>query len=97
MKFTLTALITIKEKEKYTKKKIVAFVNLRNRHYKINQPINLKIDFEKALFLTASCIVYSNKFTNLPLGRFKLLDIAFRGVKVDRFEVGFGTSGPYKS
>ena len=41
------------------------------------------------LKFTGNCIIFSNKFTNLPIGRFQVNDISFRGAKLERFEVGF--------
>jgi hypothetical protein len=66
-----------------------ANVNLRGNHYKNNQEFSLNIEFDKMLTLTSNCIIFSNKFTNRPVGVFKLSDITFRGAKLDRFEVGF--------
>ena len=53
--------------------------------------------FDDSLILTGSCVIYSNKYTNLPTGKFMLNEISFRGVKIDRFEVGYGKSSMQKS
>ena len=53
--------------------------------------------FNDSLVLTGSCVIYSNKYTNLPIGKFLLSEISFRGVKIDKFEVGYGKSSMQKS
>jgi hypothetical protein len=89
MQFVLTAVLTIKEKEKYKQEAFKASVNLRGQHYKINQEFSLKVNFEGSLRLVGSCTVFSNKFTSIPSGHMKLSEVKFRGVKLDRFEIGF--------
>ena len=79
MEFALNAILTIKNKDRYIKKSVRSHLKLRGNHYKINQEIQLTINFEDTLLVKAGAYIYSNKFTSVPHGKVSLKEVSFRG------------------
>jgi hypothetical protein len=68
---------------------VQTIVKLRGHHYKINQEIPTNIFFQDHLVCLGSVLVFSNVFTSKAQGKLTIDEIAFRGVKIDKFSIGF--------
>lgn len=68
MQFELEVLVTLKEGDKYRRIAQKAAVNLRGKHYRINQLASIKVVFEKLMTLVGNFTIYHNKFVAISQG-----------------------------